>query len=254
MSASSVVATASALDRILERRQLRVAVKFHPPPEEGFAPEYYLDRETGRPSGLVCELMRIMAADLGVEPEWVPIEGTWQDQFDALLAGHVDLVPKPTNTPARGLIVEFAGRLMGYDVVCLVRGADGLTGIDDLNREGARIAFTAGSSNEFVARQHFPKATMVPTTKKGDILEDGDADGWVNAPIARTYLDVHPTLAALRHEDGRLVVLSSEYAHPAVRPGDQRFLNWINNWLAYHDDQGTLRHWCHDWWRSHLLS
>ena len=88
---------------------------------------------------------------------------------------------------------------------------------------------------------------MVPSTKKGDILEDGDADGWVNAPIAQKYLELHPTLAALRHSDGRLMILSSEYSHPAVRPGDQRFLNWINNWLAYHETQGTLRKWCEEW-------
>jgi len=254
MSTDTATGAASALDRILERRRLRVAVKFHPPPSEGFAPEYYIDPESGQPSGLVCELMQIMAADLGVKAQWVSIEGTWQDQFDALLSGHVDLVPKPTNTPARGLIVEFAGRLMGYDVVCLIRKADSIRGVEDLNREGARIAFTAGSSNEFVARDHFPLATMVPTTKKGEILEEGEADGWVNAPIAKSYLDVHPTLDALRDADGKLVVLSWEYAHPAVRPGDQRFLNWINNWLAYHDAQGTLRHWCHDWWRAQLLS
>ena len=33
-----------------------------------------------------------------------------------------------------------------------------------------------------------------------------------------------------------------------------QWINWINNWLAYHDAQGTLRHWCQEWWRSQLLS
>src|SRR5207248_6299693 len=101
-----------------------------------------------------CEMMRQMAADLGIDPEprWVEIEGTWQDQFDALIAGEVDLVPKPTNTPTRALSAEFAGRLLPYNVVCLVRKPATLRTLDDVNRPNVRVAFTAGSSNEFVCR------------------------------------------------------------------------------------------------------
>jgi len=249
-----LLARTSAVDAALGRGALRVAVKFHPSPEEGFAPEYYRDPSTGRPSGVVCELMRLMAADLGVdpEPEWIEICGVWQDQFDALHAGDVDLVPKPTNTPRRALSVEFAGRLLNYDVLALVRQSSPFQTIHDVNRPDVRVAFTRGSSNEFVCRRHFPTAQMVPTELKADVIDEDTADVFVSAPIARRYLELKPHLRALRERDGRLVVLSSEYAHPAVRLGDQRFLNWINNWLAYHEAQGTLGHWW-EWWRASLL-
>jgi len=63
-------------------------------------------------------------------------------------------------------------------------------------------------------------------------------------------MEEHPGLRLLREKDGELVVLAREYGHPAIRPGDQRFLNWINNWLQYHKAQGTIGYWCHTWWQS----
>jgi hypothetical protein len=50
----------------------------------------------------VCELMRLMAADLGVdpEPEWIEICGVWQDQFDADPAPARSRAPGPPRLDA----------------------------------------------------------------------------------------------------------------------------------------------------------
>ncbi len=77
----------STLDLVLERGVLRVAVAYTPPPEEGSHPEFYLDPRTSEPSGVVCELGRIMASDLGVRPEFVDI--AWADHMTALLDADV---------------------------------------------------------------------------------------------------------------------------------------------------------------------
>lgn len=48
------------------------------------------------------------------------------------------------------------------------------------------------------------------------------------------------------------MIFSREYAQFAVKPGDQRFLNWLNNWYQYHEGQGTISYWCEDYWESFM--
>src|SRR4030067_1554130 len=96
----------SLLYEIRRRGILRVAVDFVPPPRYGYPPEFYIDEDTGKPSGFGCELGRLMAQDLGVEVEFVNIP--WPEQIPALLAGKVDVLPKHVNTPRRALEIEFA--------------------------------------------------------------------------------------------------------------------------------------------------
>lgn len=55
--------------------------------------------EQGEPQGIAIEIGKILASDLGVRPEWVNVP--WEEQFAALFRGDVDLVPKPSLTPAR---------------------------------------------------------------------------------------------------------------------------------------------------------
>ncbi|MEM4724539.1 MAG: transporter substrate-binding domain-containing protein, partial [Candidatus Hadarchaeum sp.] len=124
----------SLLDVIRERGVLRVAVEFNPPPElDGFPPEFYLDPETGQPSGLAPIISGIIAQDLGVRLECVDMP--WPEQIPALLEGRVDLLPKHVNTPQRALSVEFcSGRLMEYRVTALIPAHSSYTHKEELNQ------------------------------------------------------------------------------------------------------------------------
>jgi hypothetical protein len=51
---------------------------------------------------------------------------------------------------------------------------------------------------------------------------------------------LHPECTVLSNGQGKPVVFSVDYSHPMIKPGDQRFLNWINNWMDFHEVQGTL--------------
>ncbi|MCL4300320.1 MAG: transporter substrate-binding domain-containing protein [Anaerolineae bacterium] len=237
----------SALAEVRERGVLRVAVAYSPPPETGHPPEFYLDPTSGEPAGVLPELGKVMAADLGVKLELVDIP--WPEHMQALLARHVDLLLSYTNTPARALEVEFAGPLLPSQAVVMVAKDSAVQQQETLNQPGRRIAIWHGSSIARVAAESFPVATLVESANPAEEVAAGGVDGAVVDAVTKIFLDKHPEVRLLRDPYGKLLVLAQEWGHPAVRLGDQRFLNWINNWLDYHRD-GAIRYWCHTWWQS----
>jgi hypothetical protein len=54
------------------------------------------------------------------------------------------------------------------------------------------------------------------------------------------FIRLHPECTVLADANGARVVFSVDYSHPMIKPGDPRFLNWINNWMDFHEVQGTL--------------
>ncbi len=37
-------------------------------------------------------------------------------------------------------------------------------------------------------------------------------------------------------------------------PGDTRFLNWLNNFMAYRWNDGSLKYWADTWWNSWMAT
>jgi ABC-type amino acid transport substrate-binding protein len=242
----------SLLDEIRERGVLRIPVEFNPPPEvNGFPPEFYIDPKTGEPSGLAPIISRIMAKDLGAELECVDMP--WPEHIPALLSGKVDLLPKHVNPPTRALTVEFSsGRLMAYRVTALIPADSTITDKEELNKEGKVISVWHGSSIREIIHREFPAATMKEFKSPSVEVQEGRADACLTDSVTKIFLDKHPGLKFLRDREGRLVIFSREYAQIAIKPGDQRFLNWINNWYQYHEAQGTIAYWCDTWWESFM--
>jgi polar amino acid transport system substrate-binding protein len=240
----------SALDRILASGRLRIAVSFSAPPEEGEPPEFYIDPESGEPSGVVCELGKRMAQDLGVGVEFVDLP--WPHHLSGLLEGRVDLLLSYTNTPERALAVEFAGRLLPSRVVVMVRRESAVERWEELDREESNLAVARGSSILAVARRRFPRAEIRELDHPASGLLGGEVDAAVVDAVTRRFLERNPGVRLLRDALGRAVVLAEEWGHPAVRPNDPRFLNWLKNWLLYHQAQGTLAAWCGKYWLSFM--
>jgi polar amino acid transport system substrate-binding protein len=245
------MADRSLLDEVRERGALRIPVQFSSPPEEGPPPEFYLDPEAGEPQGIAPIIGRLMAKDLGAELECVDMP--WPEHIPALLSGKVDLLPKHVNTAERALAVEFAnGRLMAYRVTALIPADSTVTDKEELNREGKVISVWHGSSIREVIKREFPLATMKESRHSSLEVEEGKADACLTDSVTKIFLEKHPGLKFLRDREEKLVIFSREYAQIAIKPGDQRFLNWINNWYQYHEAQGTIGYWCDTWWESFM--
>lgn len=242
----------SLLDEIRTRGVLRVPVEFNPPPEvDGFPPEFYLDPKTGEPSGLAPIISRILATDLGVKLECVDMP--WPEHIPALLDGRVDLLPKHVNTPERALTVEFcSGRLMEYRVTALIPVESAVTEKAELNQPDKVIAVWHGSSIREIIRREFPQAMMKEYQKPSVEVDEGRADACLTDSVTNIFVEKHPGLKFLRDNGGELVIFSREYAQLGIKPGDQRFLNWLDNWHQYHEAQGTIESWCVDYWESFM--
>ena len=155
-----------------------------------------------------------------------------------------------TNTPQRALEVEFVGRLLPSQALLVYSSDRPVQQKESLNQPGRRIGVWHGSSIAKIARRHFPLATLVESPEPSEDVQAGRVDAAVMDAVTKIFMEQHPGLRLLRNDEGRLEILGQEYGHPAIRPGDPRFLNWLKNWLDYHDAIGTIDYWCGAWWQS----
>ena len=233
-----------AIQEILDRDKIRLAVEFKDPELTGFPPEMYIDGETGEPWGVGPILLNIIASDLAVEP--VCVDLPWPDHAAALESGDVDMI-LATNTPRRALQVGFSsGRLMANRVVCLTP-VDSSLSLHEIGNSKVRIACWRGSSVVDVAKSSFPDAIVREYEAPERAVADGSADVYVNDSITHRFLQLNPGLAVVENS-----VLSREYVHFAVNRRHDDLRLWLDNWYRYYDAQGTISKWCVDWWESFM--
>lgn len=226
----------SRLDEIIERGVIRIGCRWAPSAEQ------YTDPDTSEPSGIVGLLGQQLAKDLGVRVEFVDL--TWADHIPALLEDRVDICLKHTNTPSRALVVDFStGRVLKYEVRAVIRRNSGLLGLDALNQPARRVACGAGSSQVEIVHEQLPRAEMVTFAKTEEALMavvNRQVDACLADQSIPNFLRLHPECTVLADEQGAPVIFSVDYSHPMIKPGDWRFLYWINNWMDFHQVQGTL--------------
>jgi ABC-type amino acid transport substrate-binding protein len=168
----------------------------------------------------------------------------WVDHIPALLDDRADLSLKHTNTPQRAFDVEFTV----HSILCeegriVIRHHRGLQAASDLDHPGRIIAVAAGASQESHIRDRFPRAGIQgwPTAQDAlDAVAQGRADASLHDTRVPGFLRAHPECTVLRHEDGQPVTAYVDCIHPCIKPGDARFLNWLNNWTAFRKASGTF--------------
>jgi ABC-type amino acid transport substrate-binding protein len=237
----------SLLETITERGSIRIAAHWD------LTAEQYRDPDTGEPAGVVGKVGTLLAADLGVRAEFVPVQ--WDGQIPALLEGRVDICLKHTNTPERAFVVDFVrGRLERYTGKIIVRRDRDWANESELNHARRVIATIGGSHQEAQAGRRWPAATVQvhPTEHAAmDAVHTGDADAALGDAWVANFLLLRPDCEALADDEGNPIITSLDYAHPCIKKGDQTFLNWLNNWMDFHEVQGTLERAIADAYREH---
>jgi ABC-type amino acid transport substrate-binding protein len=224
----------SVLDEIVERGELRVGMTLQ------FEPEMYLD-ESGEPAGYDVELLNLLATDLGVE---LAIEN---QEFDALIPGllagqwdmiSVGLVPRP----ARLLQMYFSDSYVPYEqVLVAAAGTDREPTIGGYNVADTTITALQGSTAAEQVSTQFPEATLAEFPQQDAAFLEvaaGRADAIVvESYLAERFIQANP-------DDLEIVPLDSplqiEYGAYAIPLGDDLFLNYLNRWLQYYKNNGTL--------------
>jgi len=226
-------AAISVLDRVQDAGSVRIGVRNDNPPMS------FID-EDGTWVGFDLELARAVAAQLGVEVELVPVDGTTRISF--IESGQVDMsVASMNHTRSRDAAIDFSITYFWDNQSFLVRtGTYG--SIEELF--GERVAASAGSSsidswNAYVADAGGEGSEIVEFSDKLAAMQ-GLRDGAVEG-----YTEDNITLLALAAGDSELTLLPG--GHNPVNFGigvpenDSKWRDAVN--LALQDvwTQGTYQ-------------
>ena len=182
--AFSVAQAQSTIDEVKQRGELRIAGVLYRP--------LISPRPSGEYVGIDVELMKLMAADLGVKLNIVNSE--WATAVAGIEAKKWDIVPAMCITDKRKEVIDFSESYItiGATLTTAANNPKGLTTVASFNRPEVVFAVPAGSWSESVAKEVAPKATLkgFGQSTSADLIQEvvaGRADAVVlDTPIQTT--------------------------------------------------------------------
>ncbi len=187
--APTVSKAQSTLDEIKQRGELRVAGVLYRP--------LISPRPNGEYVGIDVELMKIMAADLGVKLNIVNSE--WATAVAGIDAKKWDIVPALCITDKRKEVIDFSPSYItiGATVTTASNNPKNLTTIESFNKPEVVFAVPSGSWSESVAKEVAPNATMkgFGQSTSADLIQEVVA-GRADAVILDTPIQTTVALAA----------------------------------------------------------
>ncbi len=225
--------TTPVVEQIKARGVMRVAT------EPTFRPFESRD-ENDELVGFDVDLARVLAADLGVEVEFVTV--VWDSIIPTLLKQKSDfIISGMTATEERKKTVDYSEPYF-HTVTCLLvskKRAPGVEDVSALNAEGRIIAVKEGTTGHHAAEQHCPKAKIVTLKTENDAAREvvlGRADAFLyDLWSIRKHNRNHP--------DETYVVAKPVSREPyaiALRQGDPVTKAWLDRVLQAMRQDGRL--------------
>lgn len=188
-SAPAPSAAQSVLDEIKQRGELRVAGVLYRP--------LISRRPNGDYVGMDVEVMKRMAADLGVKLNVVNSE--WATAVAGIETKKWDIVPALCITEKRMEVVDFSESYItiGATLTTSASNSKGLTSLEAFNRPEVVFAVPGGSWSESVAKQVAPQAThkVFGQSTSADLIQEVVA-GRADAVVLDTPIQTTVALAA----------------------------------------------------------
>jgi len=187
--ASTGAKAQSTIDEIKQRGELRVAGVLYRP--------LISPRPNGEYVGIDVELMKLMAANLGVKLNIINSE--WATAVAGIDAKKWDIVPALCITDKRKEVIDFSESYItiGATVTTTVNNPKHLTTLESFNRPDVIFAVPTGSWSESVAKEVAPKATMkgFAQSTSADLIQEV-VSGRADAVILDTPIQTTVALAA----------------------------------------------------------
>jgi len=210
----------SQLSKVLDAGVLRVAVLPDFPP-------WSVQKPDGSFEGYEIDIAKELADSLGVDLKLVSTDG--DSRLPLLQSNRVDVnVSAWTATNERAQAVGFT---IPYDAhgagVLFPAGAD-IESYDDL--AGKKVAVARGSTNDTIMTNDFPDTEVVRFESIADVI------GAVKAGKVDAAVESSVTVAEEAKKDSKLDAISDPPLEPSlvsmgVLPGDQVWINYLNNFI-----------------------
>jgi polar amino acid transport system substrate-binding protein len=233
----------SVLEDVLQRGVLRVGMST-------FVPWAMNDKE-GNLIGFEIDVATRLAADLGVEVEFVPTQ--WSGIIPALLTGKFDVIIGGMGIrPDRNIKVNFSipYDYSGMSIVAHKALAAGFTTLADFDNPDVTISARLGTTAEAAARKYLPNAQLKLFDGEAQVVQEL-LNGRVHALVASSPL---PEEQAARYPDTLFLPLDETFTKEpigfAVRKGDVDTLNYFNNWIRVVEAEGWLKERHTYWFRT----
>ena len=230
----------SAIEQILKRGKIRVGMSTFVP--------WAMKDKTGKLIGFEIDVATRLAADMGVEVEFVPTK--WAGIIPALLTGKFDVIIGGMGIlPKRNLKVNFTLPYdhSGMSIAAHKTKAAGFSSLDDFNKPDVIITARLGSTAELAARKYMPKAQLRLFDDESQVIQEV-VSGRVHALIASAPL---PAFQTIKYPDLLYLPLKENFTKEpigfALRKGDVDTLNFFNNWIRVITAEGWLKERKHYW-------
>jgi polar amino acid transport system substrate-binding protein len=175
---------------------------------------------TGAPCGITVDLAHELQRRLGVPLELVVIDGAGK-AFETVKAAGCDIGFLAIE-PARAAEIDFTAAYVIIEGVYAVRADSGITGNDQVDRAGVRIAVNTGAAYDLFLTRSLKAATLVRAEDSFDVfLREGlEAVAGVKQGVVR-FVEATPVARAL---PGRFMEIQQAMCLPKGRNAGARYL------------------------------
>ncbi len=195
----------------------------------------------GKMVGNAVDVGNKIAKDLGVRVEYVPT--AWDGIIPALLSGKFDtIISGMTITAKRNLQVNFTLPYLhsGLGMASSKKIASGMSTMAAYNKKSVSIACRRGSTGCSFAMELFPKAKFMRFDDDAQAAQEvinGNSHAWVTSEPKPTFWSLNYSETLFKPFKEKLLESNEAFA---IRKGDPDALNWFNNWILVHQNNGWL--------------
>lgn len=227
-SASAGGAGPSQLDKVIKAGTVRVAVLPDYPP-------WSVQMPNGEFEGYDIDIAEKLAEALGVELELVATDGS--GRLPLLKSDRADVnISEWTSTDERAKEAGFTIPYVAHGARVAFRKDNPIGSYDDL--AGKTVSVARGSTNDSIMTNDFPDTTI----ERFETIADAVAA--LKAGKVDAVVEGDSTVTQMAEEDDTLAVIDAPALNPSlvsmgVLPGDQVWINYLNNFIRNLNASGT---------------
>ena len=237
--ARQALSSESVIETIKQRGAIKIGLSL-------FIPWSMRDKN-GELIGFELDVGRKLAADMGVDVEFVPT--AWDGIIPALVSGKFDaIISGMSITANRNLTVNFSDPY-AFSGLTILANKEMTKGLTEADFNDPKITFTArrGATPASVITKAFPKAKLLLFDEDGASAQEV-LNGNAHATMAS---EPTPSREARKYPETLHIPFETMFDPRgegfAIRKGDPDALNYFNNWIAHNWRTGWLKE-RHDYW------